>query len=469
MTNQQLLEQAGAQIGGLAKAAGIRPIAMAVDLAGVGAEMLPSLLGHELVAGHAAMMRLMGKLDLFLEQIAADRPAAEQDRACKQACQLSAAAARLTERYRLGLMSLARLQRWPGSGAARRPTRSDRAADPADEFDDDPLGDGPDGGPGGGGRRKSTADMLAELAALEKSMDAMLHKAQANGAKPNGHDTGAQAQPAPDRACPPERLSAPRRGRLRHGNPSGDFLAAPRCGAKTRAGCVCRQPAMANGRCRLHGGKSTGARTAAGLARCRTATLVHGHRTAEIIDLKSAAARHGRNLRTLTRAALRLASPAPANGQSERPTSPARRGLGEGGCPATSAACITASTKATTDEHGYALMNTDGVRAIRRHGLAASAFIPSYLRLILSAARSARRRASVAKPSPTAASNPRSEQPTPCPATTEAHDPLFTSSRGRWTSAPAIRPAAVLSMAANRSGWEPDRDDRRRYRIAAAA
>lgn len=28
------------------------------------------------------------------------------------------------------------------------------------------------------------------------------------------------------------------------------------CGARTRSGGMCRQPAMANGRCRLHGGKS---------------------------------------------------------------------------------------------------------------------------------------------------------------------------------------------------------------------
>lgn len=32
-----------------------------------------------------------------------------------------------------------------------------------------------------------------------------------------------------------------------------------RCGAKTRAGTPCKNGAMANGRCRLHGGKSTGA------------------------------------------------------------------------------------------------------------------------------------------------------------------------------------------------------------------
>lgn len=37
------------------------------------------------------------------------------------------------------------------------------------------------------------------------------------------------------------------------------LLAAKRCGAKTRKGCPCRSPTMANGRCRMHGGKSPGA------------------------------------------------------------------------------------------------------------------------------------------------------------------------------------------------------------------
>ena len=32
-----------------------------------------------------------------------------------------------------------------------------------------------------------------------------------------------------------------------------------RCGARTRRGTPCRSPAMANGRCRMHGGKSSGA------------------------------------------------------------------------------------------------------------------------------------------------------------------------------------------------------------------
>jgi hypothetical protein len=66
---------------------------------------------------------------------------------------------------------------------------------------------------------------------------------------------------------------------------------------------------MANDRCRLHGGKSTGARTEPGLARVRANRLAHGARTAEIIDLRSAAARHGKTLHTLARLAKEFAQP----------------------------------------------------------------------------------------------------------------------------------------------------------------
>ena len=45
----------------------------------------------------------------------------------------------------------------------------------------------------------------------------------------------------------------------------GNWLGPPheeiaRCGAKTRTGSLCGQFAMKNGRCRYHGGKSTGAK-----------------------------------------------------------------------------------------------------------------------------------------------------------------------------------------------------------------
>jgi hypothetical protein len=57
--------------------------------------------------------------------------------------------------------------------------------------------------------------------------------------------------------------------------------AAPRCGARTRRCTPCAGPAMTNGRCRMHGGASTGARTATGLERLRQAPLKHGRRGAE--------------------------------------------------------------------------------------------------------------------------------------------------------------------------------------------
>jgi len=90
------------------------------------------------------------------------------------------------------------------------------------------------------------------------------------------------------------------RGRLKSGNPSGDYLKSPRCGARTRAGGCCRQPAMANRRCRMHGGLSTGPRSPEGLARCRTTRLVHGCRTRAHIALRSRAAHAARRLRALT-------------------------------------------------------------------------------------------------------------------------------------------------------------------------
>ena len=112
----------------------------------------------------------------------------------------------------------------------------------------------------------------------------------------------AEAKPTP--TAPKPKLHAAlgaARGRLKNGNPAGDFLKAPRCGARTRAGCACRQPAMAKGRCRLHGGLSTGPRTPEGLARCRTTRLVHGCRSRTHLALRSRAVHAARRLRALAR------------------------------------------------------------------------------------------------------------------------------------------------------------------------
>ncbi len=86
----------------------------------------------------------------------------------------------------------------------------------------------------------------------------------------------AQAAPAPAAAAP----TPARTGRLRSGNPSGNPDLAPRCGAKARTtGCPCRAPAMANGRCRMHGGASKAPSPA---LRAKLAALhtTHGNHTA---------------------------------------------------------------------------------------------------------------------------------------------------------------------------------------------
>jgi len=90
-----------------------------------------------------------------------------------------------------------------------------------------------------------------------------------------------------------------RRGRLKNGARPGDFLAAPRCGARTRCGGACRQPAMKNARCRLHGGLSTGPRTPEGRARCAAARRRHGGYSAAVRALQAEGRAAILRLRTL--------------------------------------------------------------------------------------------------------------------------------------------------------------------------
>jgi hypothetical protein len=74
-------------------------------------------------------------------------------------------------------------------------------------------------------------------------------------------------------------------GWLKNGNPPGDYATAPRCRAMTRDRTTCRGPAMRNGRCRMHGGKSTGPRTPEGLERSRRANWKHGAYSREVREL----------------------------------------------------------------------------------------------------------------------------------------------------------------------------------------
>lgn len=63
----------------------------------------------------------------------------------------------------------------------------------------------------------------------------------------------------------------------------------PRCGAKRRRKDErCKAIAMANGRCRLHGGKSTGPKTPEGRERSKRANLKHGEYSQEAKAMRRA-------------------------------------------------------------------------------------------------------------------------------------------------------------------------------------
>jgi hypothetical protein len=88
---------------------------------------------------------------------------------------------------------------------------------------------------------------------------------------------------------------------LKNGNRQGNWENAPRCGAKTRKGTPCRSAAMRNGRCRMHGGASTGPRTAEGIERIRAARTKHGRYSAATIAARREARAVIRTVRALLR------------------------------------------------------------------------------------------------------------------------------------------------------------------------
>lgn len=57
------------------------------------------------------------------------------------------------------------------------------------------------------------------------------------------------------------------------------------CGAKTKGtGEPCKRYACKNGRCKYHGGRSTGPRTEEGRRRCGEVNLKHGMRTKKAME-----------------------------------------------------------------------------------------------------------------------------------------------------------------------------------------
>ena len=70
-----------------------------------------------------------------------------------------------------------------------------------------------------------------------------------------------------------------------------------RCLAKTRRGTKCQRAAFKhNGRCAMHGGLSTGARTPEGLQRISEANLKHGRQTKDKLEAQRHAAMVGRRV-----------------------------------------------------------------------------------------------------------------------------------------------------------------------------
>ena len=71
-----------------------------------------------------------------------------------------------------------------------------------------------------------------------------------------------------------------------------------RCGSKTRKGTACQRPAnKKNGRCRVHGGASTGPRTKEGRARISDANLRHGRYTKDKLGKQRENAAKGRAIK----------------------------------------------------------------------------------------------------------------------------------------------------------------------------
>ena len=84
----------------------------------------------------------------------------------------------------------------------------------------------------------------------------------------------------------------------------GEHWPGLRCGAKTRRGSRCLKPALkGKKRCQLHGGKSTGARTAEGLQKLREMHWKHGQRSREVIERSRERGRELKRLELLARMA----------------------------------------------------------------------------------------------------------------------------------------------------------------------
>jgi hypothetical protein len=306
--SKEARERAKARLGRMAaRARKLAGDAMCLDLAAAAGdpalsrETVRVLSAHGLALGHGLAMRLGAVADQFIDYV---QPAGIRDpyvgKAPQETVRLINGVARMMERCRGAALTLHRIG-FPGE------------PDPAPKGD--PKGDGSGPGKKNGKERKPKKRYIWPdymMMAVEE------HKAEKERAE---KERAAREPGTPDPKPAARHYADPgqSRGRLKNGNPTGDYRKAPRCGARTRAGGCCGQPAMPNGRCRFHGGKSTGPRTAAGLQRSRDARLIHGLRSAEIIELRATAARVGRTLQALTAIAKDRFTAKPQSTRSDRP------------------------------------------------------------------------------------------------------------------------------------------------------
>jgi len=283
----------------LAEAAGAGDLSEAAGEGDPGALLLDTLLTHELAIGHTLMARLAAQVEPFIGRIG-QAPAGEADRAIAEVTKLTGAVARMMERYRLGFQTLAKVRAMP-NGAKQ--VKIVRLAWGDGTWDDKPREGSADGKSSGGSSGNGGGSIPPPAGPAPPPPPVR---------RPVGFGPDFPTLPYPPQHG----------GCLRNGNPSGDLAAVRRCGARTRAGGCCRQPAMANGRCRLHGGKSTGPRTPAGLAASRAARLRHGGHAGVLVALRAEAASCGRRIDRLI--AARRAGVLAGQGvhPADRPSSP---------------------------------------------------------------------------------------------------------------------------------------------------
>ena len=259
------------------------------------------LMAHQLAAGHALTMSLGAHAGRLVREAQAGANDDDGGRRSQEMLRFVAGTARLMERCRSAALALDRI------GFPEAPGTSPDGPDQGEPMQAGTIKGFPRQVIASRDReRRRLLHWLAEGKKLRELPDVEDWPEYHNPDLPDLERLDERLSPSPPRSSAINAAglhAAPglKRGRLKNGNPVGDYMTAPRCGATTRAGRPCRQPAMPNGRCRFHGGRSTGPRTAAGLQRSRTTRLSHGFRTAEIINLRRAAAHMGRNLKVLTR------------------------------------------------------------------------------------------------------------------------------------------------------------------------